>query len=123
MTHPVSGNNALIPRRPQSARDDDDRMESREQEPVFTGYAPPGAEWHARVRRLGGENTVSVAGVSDDDQKWESKKELKLDRIGSEGVTLKIEAEVTLHGKLPPEGVAVETVTVIRNPEKGRDKR
>lgn len=118
MTKPVSVNSALVPRRPQKPRDEE-WSESRAEEPVFTGYAPPGAQWKARVRHLGEEAARPVAPASE--EKVSPRGGVTVERNGEEGLTLKIQAEVTVLGALPKEGIAIETVTLVKGSPNGRE--
>lgn len=121
MTNPVSGNSALIPRRPEKPREE--WSEKRvEEDSVFVGYAPPGAQWQAKVRRLGEEGAAPVSPVKEESHQVVPKGGVTVERNGDAGITLKIQAEVTVLGALPPNGVAIETVTVVRGSGKNGDK-
>jgi len=118
MTKPISGESALVPRRREEQRYSKSWMdeEAVDNERV-AGYAPQAAEWQARVRRLSGEGDEDrferVEPVGDEPT---SSGGVEVISAGENKLVLKIEAEVTVLGKLPAEGVAVETITLLRTP-------
>lgn len=126
MTMPVSNRSALIPRKPQrfeanNRPEDDDEIKG------LPSYAPPGASFRAKVRRLGedagileiepvteklGGTINSVTGASGGKQN------------NLQETSIRIQAEVNLSGVLPPEGLVIETATHVRPREnkKGSEK-
>jgi hypothetical protein len=124
MTNPISGNSSLVPRRREEWEQEDVWGETdRNAEKSFVGYAPPGAEWRAKVRRLPEDNAAAPTLPVTVDPKPGSNGGVRVIRDDGNKLVLRIEAEVTVLGELPKEGVSVETVTVLRRPNAQGENR
>jgi len=114
MTKPLSMNQALIP--VSKARWENEN--NREEDKNVWGYAPPGSSIRAKLRTLPIDETEETTVIVEPEksngngQKVAQNKNVKTDE--SNEITLKIDAVVTVVGKLPEEGVAVETITLLR---------
>lgn len=127
MTKPVALNEALVPRRDRThgaSGGGQQASRKRATDPEAAGYAPPGSSIRARVKSLGDETETREADpVAQADLKHSSSRLTNdADGKGSRGIVMKIEAEVTVVGDLPEEGVQVETVTVLR-PNRAQERQ
>lgn len=121
MTLPVTPNGALVPRQAQAGREEQKKGNTRkndiQDEPVVEGFAPHTATMHTRVRALDSETDLPPV---DGNSRTGAESQARIVRGVSEpgkdgkGIVMKIEAEVTVVGDLPEEGVAVETITFLR---------
>ncbi len=123
MTIPITESSSLVPRRREEWDQDDAGGDAnRDGDRVFAGYAPPGAEWQARVRHLPEDGATSPLLPVTVDPQPRSSGGVQVIRDEGNKLVLRIEAEVTVLGELPGQGVTVETVTVLRRPDKAGEK-
>ena len=115
MTNAIVGSSSLVPRRGDEWEEVHGES-GRDEEKVFAGYAPPGAEWRAKVRRLPEDSGTKPVLPVTVDPKPQSNNGVTVVRDEGNKLVLRIEAEVTVLGDLPGEGVTVETVTILRRP-------
>ncbi|MFH0883143.1 MAG: hypothetical protein V2A56_09160 [bacterium] len=124
MTNPISGNSSLVPRRREEWEQEDVWREiDRVEEKGFVGYAPPGTEWRAKVRRLPEDSAAAPTLPVTVDPKSRTNGGVQVIRDDGNKLVLRIEAEVTVLGELPREGVSLETMTVLRRPNASGENR
>ncbi|MDP8208007.1 MAG: hypothetical protein P9L92_15185 [Candidatus Electryonea clarkiae] len=114
---PVNNNNALIPRHPNKSREYPESTIEDSEVKQFTSYAPPGASFRARVRRLGEHEVVEEieqVGTTEISSPIPSISNRSFDSTEDEELIIKVEAEVSFKGDFPKEGVTIETSTQIR---------
>ncbi len=112
MSDPVRPNKALIPRNPVIWQDDTWRDEEIEEE--FKTYAPPGAQFRARVRRLGNvDDLLPVPQVQDKTNESQPSGKISIENEGT-GIRIRIQTEILLQDSLSNEGCIIETQTRIR---------
>ncbi len=122
MTLKISPDHVMVPRRDQKSRSSWIVEEEKEIETSHISYAPPGASLNANVRRLKDREQKIIVGKVVEENRSEDVIEVESNGNGSSkrGLVFKIEAEVTVIGDLPEEGIAVETTTLLKSVKKDR---
>ncbi len=113
-------NHALVPRRQEPRWRIEEEREEEHLEEAAIGYAPPGANLRAQVRRLGdlvGPEPV-MSGEGQPAERPETTGEVT-ERDGL--VVLRIDAEVVLERELIERGVVVETRTRVVRAGEGEE--
>ncbi len=111
MNSSIDPNRALIPRNKEKPENIDDNYKEIEDE--LKPYAPAGARWKAKVRHLG--DSESLTRVQKVDENGGQKKPTQVvQKENGKDISIRFETEVKLTGKIPPEGVVIETSTRVK---------
>jgi hypothetical protein len=116
MTLKIAPDHVMVPRRNRNKSswvvEEESEINSSHQ-----SYAPLGASLNAKVRHLSkSEQRILVGPVIKEENKTEDVLSIESKRNGQSrrGLVFKIEAEVTVIGDLPEDGIAVETTTLLK---------
>jgi len=118
MNKSISPNEALVPRH-RVIWERDKSEEKIDEKEINWSYAPPDAAFRAKVRHLPIDEKVKEINKDIEIEKENEDRAGKMvSRKAENEIVLKIDAEVTVIGSLPEQGVAIETVTLLRPAKK-----
>lgn len=115
-------NHALVPRRQEPRWRIEEEREDEQIEEAAIGYAPPGANLRAQVRRLGDLLGLESVTPGEGDAERVKLADTSTEVARGDGlVVLRIDAEVVLERELIERGVVVETRTRVVRAGEGKE--